>query len=287
MKTNEALKKFLTSRRSRGLKLSTLSWYKVRLSRFAKLYTKLPLSPEPIETFLETCSNSQETRCADFRALRAFYRFVSKRLSVSNPMEDIAAPRRINKVMPTCESFELMRLLNAATNIRDKTLITLLVDTGARATEISTLRRQDIKTETIHVAGKTGERVVPVSEETRRLLVSLANPEQEYIFMGERGPLTRHGVYRIVRDCMARAGISGPKLGPHRLRHTFGRCYLVAGGDVRSLQKIMGHKSISTTERYAALAQTEIVAKHHKFSPLRAAHTAQEYLFEPGIINIT
>jgi hypothetical protein len=44
----------------------------------------------------------------------------------------------------------------------------------------------------------------------------------------------------------------------------------------------MGHKSISTTERYAALAQTEIVAKHHKFSPLRAAHTAQEYLFEPG-----
>lgn len=198
-------------------------------------------------------------------------------------MEDIAAPRRLNKVMPTCEAFELMRLLNSATNIRDKALLTLLIDTGARATEISTLRRQDIKTDTITVAGKTGERVIPISEETRRLLISLADPNQEYIFMGERGPLTRHGVYRVIRGCMARAGISGPKLGPHRLRHTFGRAYIVAGGDLRSLQNIMGHTSISTTERYASLTQTETIIKHHKFSPLRAAHTAaQESLFEPG-----
>jgi len=84
---------------------------------------------------------------------------------------------------------------------------------------------------------------------------------------------------------MKKAGISGPKLGPHRIRHTFGRTYLVSGGDVRSLQTIMGHTNITTTERYSSLTLKNTIPKHHKFTPLRAAHAAaQESLFSPRVI---
>jgi integrase/recombinase XerD len=280
--TWEAIEKFLAHCQARNLKAITIAWYSDKLRAFASSYPKLPLKPEPIESFLAGIKGSDHTKHAYYRSLKAFYNFVTQRGRKPNPMAKVSAPRRQNKVMATVEAYELPLLLNAATSARDKALLTLLVDTGARATEVATLRRQAIKADYICVAGKSGERIIPISEETHRLLICLADPAREYVFVGERGPITRYGVYRTVRSCMMKAGITGKKLGPHRLRHTFGRFYLVAGGDTRSLQTIMGHKNLSTTERYASLAQAEISMKHHRFSPLITAHAAaQASLFEP------
>ena len=107
----------------------------------------------------------------------------------------------------------------------------------------------------------------------------------EYLFHGQRGPLTRRGIYRIVRRYMSKAGIGGPKLGGHRLRHAFGKNYIVNGGDLRSLQEIMGHASITTTQKYATLNLTDTVEKHHRFTPLRAAHAAaQESFFKVEVV---
>jgi len=184
--------------------------------------------------------------------------------------------------MPTLEPDQLLLLLQSASTLRDKALLTLLIDTGVRATELATLKWADISRYTILVEGKTGQRELPVSPETQRLLLSLPH-EGPHVFYGRKGELTRTGVYRIVRKHMVKAGISGPKQGPHRLRHSFGKSYLVAGGDLRSLQSIMGHANISTTEKYASLNLEDIITKHHRFSPLRAVHAAaQESLFEPG-----
>jgi hypothetical protein len=84
---------------------------------------------------------------------------------------------------------------------------------------------------------------------------------------------------------MEKAGIRGPKLGPHRIRHAFGKNFLVEGGDLRSLQEIMGHTDIKTTQKYATLNLTDIIKKHRKFSPLRAAHAAaQQGFFEKDSI---
>jgi hypothetical protein len=81
---------------------------------------------------------------------------------------------------------------------------------------------------------------------------------------------------------MQKFGIKGPKLVPHRIRHAFGKNFLVEGGDLRrSLQEILGHAHIKTTEKYATLNLTDIIKKHRKFSPLRAVHAAaQEGLFD-------
>lgn len=284
MKTLAAIQAFLHSRRAKNLKPRTIEWYEGFLTPFARFSPELPMEPEPIEEFLGGIGGEPETRHAYYRCLKALYRFVCKRHRLPNPIELIDPPRCPDKIMPTLEPRETMELLNLADTLRDRALLTLVVDNGARCGEIISLRKQNIKDDSIQVTGKTGQRQIPISDETRRLLLSLASVDSrsDYVFTNFRGrPLTRYGAYWIVRAYMAKAGIQGPKLGLHRIRHAFGKGYLVNGGDVRSLQAIMGHKRISTTQKYASLSLGDVITKHHRFTPLRAAHAAaQESLFD-------
>ena len=284
MKTHLAIQKFLDNRRAQNLKPKSIAWYEAELKRFAGAYPELPTEPEPVEEFLTNIEGVPETKHAYYRALKAFYRFLKKRHGLPNPIEYIGPPRCPPKIMPTLEPREIMQLLNSLDNHRDTALLTLFADNGARVGEITGLRKQDIKEGYIKVWGKRGEREIPISDETRRLLLTLvaSNGRGELVFTHPDGqPLSRYSVYRIIRKVMEKVGVLGPKLGPHRLRHTFGKCYLVNGGDVRSLQQIMGHANITTTQKYTALNLSDTIDKHHKFTPLRAAHAAaQESFFD-------
>jgi site-specific recombinase XerD len=280
-----AINEFLHSRQAQKLSQESINWYQAKLQRFAQICPKLPKDPRPIEAFLTTVNSSPSTILNYFNALRAFFRFISERHDTRNPISKMHAPgsKKGKRVRPTLEPNEEMRLLESVpeSNLRDRTILTLFVDSGIRSSELTGLRPQDIGMETVHVSGKTGEREVPISEETRRLLLlTIAeHGKGDCVFHGHKGPLTRHGVYRIVSAYMRKAGIRGPKLGPHRIRHAFGKGYLVNGGDLRSLQQIMGHERITTTQEYADLAMPDIIAKHHQFTPLRAAHAAAQESF--------
>ena len=287
MKTLVAIQAFIHNRQAKNLRPKTIEWYDGFLRRFAHFCPELPMNPEPIEEFLTQVTGEPETKHAYYRCLKALYRFICRRHRLPNPIELIDSPRCPKKIMPTLEPREMMQLLNLANlanNLRDRALLSIFIDSGARASEIATLRRQNINENTIKVSGKTGEREVPISDETRRLLLALiaANRAGDYVFTNQRGqPLSRHGIYWIIRAYMRQAGIQGPKLGSHRVRHAFGKGYLVNGGDLRSLQEIMGHAHISTTQKYTSLNLNDVVAKHHKFTPLRSAHAAaQESLFD-------
>lgn len=288
MQTTELVNKFLSNRQAKNLSQVSLEWYKRALMRFAEAFPKLPKSPEEIEAFLAGFDRSDETRHAYYRALRALYRFGNQRCQVPDVIEKVSPPQRAKKIMPTCEPKEIMVMLQSAhksaSSARDSALLTLLIDNGVRASEAAGLRHTDIHAETIRVDGKTGEREVPISEEARRQLLNLNSDKSEYVFLGCGGrPLTRSGVYRIVRRYMTEAGISGPKRGAHRLRHSFAKQYLVNGGDLRSLQLLMGHKHITTTEKYASLSIQDTIAKHRQFSPLKSAQAAtQQSLFDPA-----
>lgn len=281
MKTELVIREFLDSRISANLSPATISWYKDRLYPLTKSCPELPRRPEPIERFLATIQGSPETKYDVYRALKTFFKFMCSRRKLPNPMDDIRSPRRPKTLMPTLEVSELIDLLNSADSPRDRAVITLLVDCGVRAGEVCSLLKHNIKQETIIVHGKVGWREVPISEETKRLLLQVAAlSSDDYVFHGQKGLMTRHLIYAIVRRTLEKAGIKGPKLGPHRLRHAFGKNFLVQGGDLRSLQEIMGHADIETTQKYASLNLTDIVKKHQKFSPLKAAHdAAQESLF--------
>jgi integrase/recombinase XerD len=281
MKTLTAIQSFLYNRLSLNRRPKTIKWYRQNLNRFANFYPdELPTEPEAIEQFLAqvTPSEKDETRHGYYRTLRALYRFICRRHRLANPMDLIDAPKRRKKVQPTLTTQELYRLLSIAESHRDKAIISLFIDNGARVGEVASLKKGNIFEDFIRVQGKTGERDIPISEECRRLLLTLvaSGSDSEYVFSGQRGPLTAEGIYRIIHKYMNRANISGPKRGPHRIRHAFGKHYIRNGGDTRSLQKIMGHASISTTEMYVELASEEITAKHHQFTPLRSTYAAAQ-----------
>lgn len=285
MKTQAAIQAFINNRHSLSLRPTTIRWYQKNLDRFSSFCSELPMEPEPIEEFLVKVVSDEkdETRHAHYRTLRALYHFICRRHRLSNPMDFVDPPRRRKKVRPTLTSSEMMLLLFHAQNLRDRAILCLFIDCGARCGEAASLRKQDIFDDHILVEGKSGQREIPISDETRRLLLALVSDDDntEFVFRGERGPLTPSGVYQLVKRHMRKAGITGSKLGPHRIRHAFGKHYIKNGGDTRSLQEIMGHASISTTELYVTLSQDEVVAKHHKFTPLRAAHAAaQESFFD-------
>ncbi len=285
MRTELALREFLASRIAANLSPATIEWYKDRLLPFAKSCFNLPRRPEPVEQFLATVQGSPETRWDCYRALKTFFRFMSSRHRIPNPMDAINPPRRPKTLMPTLEANELMRLLQSAQEPRDRAILTLMMDNGVRASEVCSLLKHNIKQETVVVQGKTGWREVPISEETRRFLLQIATiSPDDHVFYGHKGPITRNLIYAIVRRHMEKADIKGPKLGPHRIRHAFGKNYLMDGGDLRSLQLIMGHADIKTTEKYSTLNLTDIIKKHRKFSPLRAAHAAaQESFFDTDL----
>jgi len=282
IRTAQALREFLDSRIASNLSPRTIEWYEDRLLPFAKSCPNLPRRPEPIESFLASVQGSPETKRDSFNALRTFFRFVSQRHRIPNPMEAVTPPRRPKTRMATLEANELMLLLQPADNLRDRAILTLITDNGMRAGEVCSLLKHNIKQETVLVCGKTGWREVPISEETRELLLQVAaQSADDYVFHDDRGkPISRFSIYRIVRKHMEKAGIKGPKLGSHRIRHAFGKNFLVQGGDLRSLQEIMGHTDVKTTQKYATLNLTDIIKKHQKFSPLKAVHAAeQESLF--------
>ena len=285
MKTLAAIQSFLYNRRSLNRRPATLKWYGKNLDRFAAFYPhELPTEPEPIEEFLANVVSDEkdEARHGYYRTLKALYRFTCKRQRLPNPMDFIDSPTRRKKIQPTLTSEELLLLLRQVQSLRDRAILCLLIDSGARCGELASLRRHNIFENSIEVDGKTGEREIPISEETRRLLTALVacDGHSEFVFHGERGPMSTSGIYHLVQRYMRQAGISGPKMGPHRIRHAFGKHYIKNGGDTRSLQKIMGHANISTTELYVELSRDDIVAKHHQFTPLRSAYAAAQSSFD-------
>ena len=132
------------------------------------------------------------------------------------------------------------------------------------------MRGRDLGDGWIQVSGKTGERIVPVHRATLRQLRELVTERDEPVFRTRDGrPLSRYRVYRIVRAALERAGLVGSgKLGPHRLRHTFGRHWVAAGGSLSALQRVMGHADITTTAGYVDLSPEEVAAEHREFSRL-------------------
>lgn len=273
MKTAEAGRRFMTERKLRGLSPRTLENYQATMTRLERAYPKLPFNPDDIQAFIVERGGTPETQHQEWRNLRAFYNFLHKRYGYKNPMNLVSPPKVLPKVMPTLEALEISLLPLFIDNPRDRALVVLFLDTGIRATEAVDLQRKDIKQDYILVKGKVGQRAVPISEITGRLLLNLSVYDDGYVFHGNKGKLTRSGARSIVKKYLLKIGVTGPKLGPHRLRHTFGRHYLVNGGDIRSLQLILGHSNIKTTEKYASLAINDVITKHHKFTPARCFET--------------
>ncbi len=208
--------------------------------------------------------------------LRSFYRHLRREEVIDHdPTTDLRAPRRSQRLPQVLSRDEVRALLSqprgmTASALRDRALLELMYACGLRASEAITLELSELDLEAgmLRARGKgSKERIVPVGskavqtlgvylEHGRPRLVGLG--EESHVFVNLRGSgLTRQGLYKIVQGHARTAGLD-QRMSPHTLRHTFATHLLAGGCDLRSLQEMLGHADIGTTQIYTHLSSERL-----------------------------
>ena len=201
-------------------------------------------------------------------AVRSFYRQqLLLGMRAENPAAELTLPKRPKSLPRTLSPAETERLIEAATGatpraLRDKALVELLYGAGLRVSEAVGLVRAavDLEGRVVRVLGKGDkERLVPLGRpaaEALRRYLAMGRPHLDRrhrpdLFLNARGgSLTRAGAFLILRRLADRAGLDPARVHPHLLRHSFATHLLEGGADLRSVQEMLGHADLSTTERY-------------------------------------
>jgi integrase/recombinase XerD len=201
-------------------------------------------------------------------ALRSFYRhqmLIGAR--ADNPAAELDLPRRARTLPRTLSPGEAERLIEAAAGtapraLRDRALVELMYGAGLRVSEAVGLDRSavDLEGRLVRCLGKgSKERVVPIGREAANALrryLARGRPfldrrhRPELFLNAQGGALTRAGAFLILRKLAATAGLEPDRVHPHLLRHSFATHLLEGGADLRSVQEMLGHADLSTTERY-------------------------------------
>lgn len=215
--------------------------------------------------------------------LRTYFRFLAReRMIGGNPTVGLQSPKLSRKLPSFLDWEELVRLLAAPDEsprgLRDRALLELLYATGMRVSEIAELSVRQINWEEaeIRVIGKgSKERMVLMSEEAMRHLRRyldegrpLLRPSNtERLFLNRSGkPLSARSIDRMLKAHARRAGIAKP-ISPHTLRHTFATHLLEGGADLRVVQELLGHASLSTTQIYTHVSQERLRQVYQQAHP--------------------
>ncbi len=294
---DRALDDFLVHLRvERGLSPATIRAYRGDLDDFARApgaAAAWDSAPEAALGYL--ASRSRRGRPGDpglaptslrrrAASIRGFYRFAfGEGLIPIDVAQHIDLPRQPRLLPETLDVDEVERLIEAAQDLRSRTLLELLYAAGVRVSEALGLDREDLSVDGgfVRVIGKGDrERLVPVGEialdwlvrwldEGRPALLELGRAGTDRggpLFLGDRGSrLARQQAFAIVKAAARSAGLSD-RVSPHTLRHSFATHLLEGGADLRIVQELLGHASISTTQLYTHLTGErvrEVYARAH------------------------
>jgi integrase/recombinase XerD len=276
----------------RGLSGNTLQAYSSDLMRFFRFLEgqgigALDLTRENLSTYLITLSKeiSPRSLTRNLSSIRGFYRFlVAEGRLDSNPARLQESPRLPRRLPGALSMNEVDRLLSqpdpsTPTGLRDRAMLELLYATGLRVSELVHVKVFDINMEAgfLRTLGKgSKERLVPVGAKAldaakeyllhgRRSMVKGLNPP--FLFLNRRGSaLTRQGFWKIIRAYGRKASIRR-KISPHSLRHSFATHLLEGGADLRSVQLMLGHADIATTQVYTHVTRERLKKIHEQFHP--------------------
>lgn len=281
----------------KGRSLNTVRNYDQYLSRFIT-YTKLKhpeditdkvvrefhlwLNRQPGNGKQEKQTLKKKTQNYYLIALRSFLKFLAKRGIKSLSPEHIELAKVGERPLDLISQEELKRLMKASEggdlkSLRDKAILELLFSTGLRVSELCSLSRDiDIDADELSIRGK-GEkiRVVFISVDARKAVKEYLNKRIDiddalFIRMGRENArggdlrLDPRSVERIIKQCAIKAGIS-KKVTPHVIRHVFATDLLSNGADLRSVQMLLGHSNISTTQIYTHITDSELKRVHKQF----------------------
>ena len=218
-------------------------------------------------------------------AIRGFYRFlVHEKILDNNPAKMVDLPKIGRKLPEVLNVEKVVQLLNAPdastpTGLRDGAMLELLYAAGLRVSELVQVTTTNVNLEAcfVRVVGKgSKERVVPIGQTaqkridlylTRGRSPLLKGRPSPYLFVSRLGkPLTRQGFWKILKNAALKAGIS-KNITPHTLRHSFASHLLERGADLRSVQVMLGHVDISTTQIYTHVAPERLKAVHTQYHP--------------------
>jgi len=294
MNSRQHSEQFLNySRIERGLAANSLSAYSRDLDRFL-LYMSShrkslqEFNENDVEDFIQELISTGLAPSSINRVvstLRSFYRYLEREHNLLNPTKDVQSrqiPHRLPKALTISQTSQLIdasMIEDDAISLRNKAILELLYSTGGRVSEIVGINLVDFtqvsaSDSTINVVKLRGkgskERVVPIGsfgvkaldDYLVRVRPSLVNKsakgKSEALFLNQRGTrISRQSAWQIVVDCAKRAGL-GDGISPHVFRHSFATHLLDGGADIRVVQELLGHSSVTTTQIYTLITIDKI-----------------------------
>ena len=217
-------------------------------------------------------SDKPATRARKIAAIKSFFNYVTfkQKLLDKNPAVELETPKlgkRLPKYLSLDESVALLHSIDGKNEKRDTCIITLFLNCGLRLSELVAINFKDIKGDVLNVIGKGDkERSIYLNESCRKALKEYiaVRPkdvkDHDALFISERGTrIGRRTVEMMVKKYITLAGLDPKKYSPHKLRHTAATLMHKYGGvDIRSLQQILGHESVSTTEIYTHVDSEQV-----------------------------
>lgn len=278
----------------KGLSANTLEAYGRDLARYVGFVTDLGIS-RPVDicaasvleflASLKKAGLSPRSRARTLVALRTFHKFLlTEGLAAGNPAAQIAAPRSLSSLPQTLAPDEVDRLLAVPQgpgelDIRDRAMLELLYATGLRVSELVGLKLSDLQLDAGYLTAfgkRSKQRIVPMGETAQETLTSylrqgrhllLKDRESSHVFLNRAGKgLTRQGFWKIIKKRALASGIR-KNITPHTLRHSFATHLLENGADLRSVQTMLGHADISTTQIYTHVTRERLKKIHEQYHP--------------------
>ena len=259
--------------------------------------TPLTITDETIQQFIYTTSKDINARSQSrlISGLRSFFDFlIFEKYRKDNPTALVETPK-IGRKLPDTLSLQDIDTIIASIDLstpegeRNKAILEILYACGLRVSEVITLKLSDLffKEGFIRVTGKGNkQRFVPIGKHTQRIInlyiteirkqIIIQKGFEDTLFLNRRGKqLTRNMVFMIIRDLAKKAGIK-KSISPHTFRHSFATHLLERGADLRSIQQMLGHESITTTEIYMHVDKSFLKEVMEKYHPRSIFHKSTE-----------
>jgi len=270
---------------------NTIEAYCRDLSRFARFFSDkdlFDLTTNDIRGFLISLRDEKLSPSSIARSLssiKSFYRYLfqNKQLK-NNPAEILETPGRLRKLPNVLSISDVEKLLNCpdkgtVIGLRDQAMLEVLYATGMRVSELVSVKGNnlDMLAGCLRTMGKgSKERIVPIGMVARKVLedyllnsrpVLAKGHKVEELFLTRRAkPMTRQGFWKILKNYVKQCNIK-TDVSPHTLRHAFATHLLDRGADLRSVQQMLGHSDISTTQIYTHVLDKRMLEVHDRFHP--------------------
>ena len=296
MKWQQALKDYLSYLRiERGLSENSISNYALDIKKLitwlddSKIHTTaIAIKPEVIQEFIYTIAKEVNPRSQSriISGLKGFFNYlIFENYRETNPLELIESPKIGRKLPDTLAIEEIDQLIKAidlssAQGERNRAILETLYGCGLRVSELTSLKISDLffKEGFIKITGKGDkQRFVPIGDTTIKYIElyrkevrvhqKIAPKAQDTLFLNRRGnQLTRAMIFTIIKQLVEKTGID-KVISPHTFRHSFATHLLENGADLRAIQQMLGHQSITTTEIYTHIETSFLQETISKFHP--------------------